>query len=147
MRYDTLKEFKGRRYTGMAVGGRHTWIYPNGLWKERKVAPDRWEFTLSAVKERETPAPDGSGAPIDTRFHWYILAHQSVRKIDSNAYTTHMSGVKYKLAHKRADRDQWNTAYGRGPSERGRLICILKEALADLKGRGPPKRIASLADF
>lgn len=147
MKYDRLKEFKGRKYTGMAVGGRHTWIYPNGLWKERKVAPDRWEFTLSAVKERETEAPDGSGAPIDTRFHWYILAHQRVRKIDSNAYSTFMSGVKYKLAHKRADRDRWNTEYGRGPSERENLITILEEALAKLKRKGPPKRTASLADF
>lgn len=136
MRYDALKEFKGQKYTGMAVGGRHTWIYPNALWRERKVASDRWEFTLSAVKERETTAPDGSGAPIDTRFHWYILAHQRVRKIDSNAYTTLMSGVKYKLAHRRADRDRWNTEYGRGPSERKRLIFILREALADLKEIG-----------
>ncbi len=147
MRYDRLKKFKGRKYTGMAVGGRHTWIYPNGLWKERKVAPDRWEFTLSAVKERETDAPDGSGAPIDTRFHWYILAHQRVRKIDSNAYSTFMSGVKYKLAHKRADRDRWNTEYGRRPSERENLIAILEEALDKLQRKGPPKRTASLADF
>ena len=131
----------------MAVGGRHTWIYPNGLWKERKVAPDRWEFTLSAMKERETEAPDGSGAPIDTRFHWYILAHQRVRKIDSNAYSTFMSGVKYKLAHKRADRDRWNTEYGRGPSEHENRIAILEEALAKLKRKGPPRRTSSLADF
>jgi hypothetical protein len=26
----------------------------------------------------------GSGAPIGTEYHWYILAHQNVRKLDAN---------------------------------------------------------------
>jgi hypothetical protein len=40
--YDAFKRFEGRRYTGMKVGGRHTWHYDAGTWKESKVAPDRW---------------------------------------------------------------------------------------------------------
>ncbi|MFQ6013493.1 MAG: hypothetical protein ACE5LS_07605 [Thermoplasmata archaeon] len=147
MTYEEVKEFHGRKYTGMAVGGRHTWIYPNALWRERKVTPDQWEFSLSSIKEREIAAPVGSGAPPNTQYRWYILAHQRVRKIDSNTYSTCMTGVKYKLAHKRADRDRWNTEYGRGPSERERLVSILEAALAKLRGEGLPKRIASLADF
>lgn len=142
-----MKEFRGRKYTGMAVGGRHTWIYPNALWREQKVDPDEWEFTLTAVKEREEDAPDGSGAPINTQFHWYILAHQHVRKIDSNSYATSMSGVKYKLAHKRAERDQWNTETRRGPSEREKLISILERALADLQEKRPLRESPRLIDF
>lgn len=147
MTYDDVKEFKGRKYTGMAVGGHHTWVYPNALWRERKVSPDEWEFTLSAIKEREREAPDGSGAPLNTQYHWYVLAHQRVRKVGSNTYSTHMTGVKHKLAHKRADQDRWNVGSGRGPSEREKLISILEKALANLKGVEPPRRIARLADF
>lgn len=147
MSYDTVKEFQGRKYTGMAVGGRHTWIYPNALWREQKVAPDQWEFTLSSIKERETPAPEGSGAPIDTQYHWYILAHQRVRKIDSNSYSTFMTGVKHKLGHKRADRPRWSTEYRRDPSERERLISILEEAAAQLKGGTATRRITAITDF
>ncbi|MDX1534158.1 MAG: hypothetical protein R3291_00870, partial [Thermoplasmata archaeon] len=121
MSYDAVKTFAGRRYAGMAVGGRHTWIYPNALWRERKVAPDEWEFTLSAVKEREEEAPEGSGAPVGTGYHWYILAHQHVRKIDANAYTTLMTGTKYKLAHRRAGQGVWSTEQGQGPTMDERL--------------------------
>ncbi|MEE9164285.1 MAG: hypothetical protein V3U17_05790 [Thermoplasmata archaeon] len=147
MTYDDVKEFKGRKYTGMAVGGRHTWIYPNALWRERKVSPDEWEFTLSAIKERETEAPEGSGAPLDTQYHWFILAHQRVRKIDSNSYSTFMTGTKYKLAHKRADRDRWSTRSGRGAPERERLESILDSALAHLRETPRRRRVANLADF
>jgi len=69
MAYDDLKEFSGQRYTGMSVGGQHTWIYPNGRWQERKVAPDRWDFTFASMKERERSAPEGSGVPDGTQFH------------------------------------------------------------------------------
>jgi hypothetical protein len=67
MAYDDLKEYNGGTYTGMAVGGEHAWIYPNGLWHEEKIAPDRWEFTFSSLKERERSAPVGSGVPVGTQ--------------------------------------------------------------------------------
>ncbi len=68
MAYDDLKEFEGETYAGMAVGREHTWIYPNGLWRERKVAPDEWEFDFTSIKEREQSrearaAVRGRGAP------------------------------------------------------------------------------------
>ena len=41
--YNKFKEFEGKQYTGMKVGGHHKWYYDAGEWKETKVAPDRWE--------------------------------------------------------------------------------------------------------
>jgi hypothetical protein len=34
--YNEYKEFKGRKYTGMRVGGTHRWYYDKGEWKETK---------------------------------------------------------------------------------------------------------------
>ena len=50
--YNEYKEFQGRKYTGMRVGGTHHWYYDKGEWKERKVAPDKWEFTYDTNKRR-----------------------------------------------------------------------------------------------
>jgi hypothetical protein len=59
------------------------------------------EFTYATNKRRAWNAPEGSGVPVGTEYHWYILAHQNVRKLDTNIYTTSKDGLKYKLAHKR----------------------------------------------
>ncbi len=133
MTYDDIKEFEGQKYTGMPVGGQHTWIYPNALWKERKVAPDQWEFTFSSIKQREGSAPVGSGALPNTQYHWYILAHQRVKKIDNDSYSTFMSGVKYKLAHKRPHWRRWSSQYPDQLSERERVMAVLESTLASLK--------------
>src|SRR5437870_3362674 len=131
--YDDVKEFGGETYSGMAVGGEHTWLYPNGLWRETKVAPDRWDFTFNSIKERERSAPPGSGVPVGTEYHWYILADQRVRKIDADSYTTFMSGVKYKIAHKRPHWRKWSSEYPGEASETERLIDILEGTLAGLR--------------
>jgi hypothetical protein len=133
MAYDDLKEFDGQAYSGMAVGGEHRWVYPNGRWRERKVAPDRWEFTFSSMKERERAAPRGSGVPEGSQFHWYILAHQRVRKVDQDSYTTLMEGLKYKVAHKRPHWRRWSDEYPNQRPERERLIDILERELAALR--------------
>ena len=65
-RYDEVKQFNGKRYTGMKVGRSHTWRYDPGEWKERKVTPDRWEFRYAVPKRRAGRAPEGSGAPVGT---------------------------------------------------------------------------------
>ena len=127
--YNQFKTFEGQRYTGMKVGGRHKWHYEKGEWKEVKVAPDRWEFTYAVPKRRAGHAPPGSGVPVGTEYHWYILAHQTVRKIDENTYTTAMTGLKYKLAHKRAGAESWSAS---GRAQRRRLVRILQEMIDDL---------------
>ncbi len=129
MAYDDLKNFDGEEYSGMAVGGQHTWHYTDAVWRERKVAPDDWEFTLTSVKKRDRPAPTGSGAAVFTEYHWYLLAHQWVRKIDADSYTTFMSGLKYKVAHKRPHWRAWSSEYPGNASEDARLATILESAL------------------
>src|SRR3989442_9063545 len=57
MAYDDLKEFDGETYTGVAIGGEHTWLYPNGLWREPKGAADPRGFPLHSNQERGRRAP------------------------------------------------------------------------------------------
>jgi len=128
--YNAIKEFEGRKYTGMRVGGSHSWYYRQGEWKETKLAPDKWEFSYNVNKRRKWDAPEGSGAPVGTEYHWYILAHQNVRKLNANEYTTSMTGTKYKLAHRRAACGEWSAG------ERARLkrlIIILEENIVQLR--------------
>lgn len=147
MVYDDVKDFGGQKYTGMAVGGEHVWIYPHGLWRERKVAPNRWEFTFSSLKEREEEAPEGSGALPDTQYHWYILAHQRVRKIDKDSYSTLMEGVKHKVAHKRPHWLRWSSEYHEQPTERERLTAILEEALDRVRGDSSVRNMVTSRAF
>lgn len=128
--YNEFKEFEGKKYTGMKVGGSHMWYYNKGEWKEKKIAPDKWEFTYAVTKRRAWHAPEGSGVPVGTEYHWYILADQNVRKVDANNYTTSMTGFKYKLAHKRAEKEKWNAT---DSAQRERLIQILQEVIVQLK--------------
>jgi hypothetical protein len=128
--YEEYKKFEGRQYTGMKVGRSHKWYYDKGEWKEKKVTPDKWEFTYAVNKKRAGQAPEGSGVPVGTEYHWYILAHQNVRKLDANSYTTSMIGLKYKLAHKRAEKEKWNVSDN---VQRKRLIQILVELTGQLK--------------
>lgn len=128
--YDALKDFAGRKYTGMKVGRGHKWQYAAGEWVEKKLSPDQWEFRYAVNKQRHGKAPAGSGVPVGTAYHWYILADQTVTKLDANTYSTAMSGAKFKLAHKRADKGAWSASER---ARRKRLIQILEEMLAQLR--------------
>src|SRR5688572_12631752 len=128
--YDAFKEFEGRRYTGMRVGRGHKWNYDPGVWTEKKVTPDQWEIHYAVTKRRVGKAPEGSGVPVGTGYHWYILAHQNVTKLNANEYTTSMTGMKFKLAHKRADKGTWSASV---QAQRRHLIKILDQVSADLK--------------
>ena len=128
--YNEYKQFEGKQYTGMKVGRSHKWYYDKGEWKEKKITPDKWEFTYAVNKRRAGHAPEGSGVPVGTEYHWYILAHQNVRKLDANNYTTSMTGLKYKLAHKRAEKEKWNATDN---TQRKRLIQVLQELIDQLK--------------
>jgi hypothetical protein len=114
----------------MKVGRSHKWYYDKGEWKEKKITPDKWEFTYAVNKRRSGRAPEGSGVPVGTEYHWYILAHQNVRKLDANNYTTSMTGTKYKLAHKRADKEKWSATDN---AQRKRLIQALQESISQLQ--------------
>jgi hypothetical protein len=128
--YNEYKEFQGRKYTGMKVGRSHKWYYDKGEWKEKKVAPDQWNFTFSVDKKRAGLAPEGSGVPLGTEYHWYILADQSVKKLDANRYTTSMAGIKYKLAHRRAEREDWNITE---TAQKRKLVQLLEKLTVQLK--------------
>jgi hypothetical protein len=128
--YNEYKEFEGKKYTGMRVGATHQWYYDRGEWKEKKITPDKWEFTYATNKRRAWNAPEGSGVPVGTEYHWYILAHQNVWKLDANSYATSMTGLKYKLAHKRIGREKWSSTDN---VQRKLLIQILQELIDQLK--------------
>jgi hypothetical protein len=128
--YNQFKEFEGKKYNGMKVGRTHKWYYDKGEWKEKKLTPDKWQFTYNVTKRRAGNAPEGSGVPVGTEYHWYILANQSVKKLDANNYTTSMIGLKYKLAHKRAERNNWSSSDN---AQRKKLIEILEELIENLK--------------
>ena len=128
--YNQFKEFQGKNYTGMKVGRTHKWYYDKGEWKEKKVTPDKWQFSYNVTKRRAGNAPEGSGVPVGTEYHWYILANQNVKKLDANNYTTSMIGLKYKLAHKRADKNNWSSSDN---VQRKRLIEILESLIENIK--------------
>jgi len=133
--YNEFKDFEGRQYTGMKVGRSHKWYYDKGEWKETKITPDLWEISYAVTKRRAGKAPEGSGVPVGTEYHWYIIAHQNVRKLNANDYTTSLTGLKYKLAHKRADKDKWNTS---AKTQKKRLIKLLQEFIAQLQKEPVP---------
>jgi hypothetical protein len=82
--YNALKSFKGQVYSGMAVGGSHTWNYDQGVWHEVKEEPDLWQIDYKTTKRRARTAPKGSGAPVGTEYHWLIVAHQVSSKWHAN---------------------------------------------------------------
>ena len=128
--YDRFKEFEGKRYTGMAVGRSHHWRYDPGGWTERKITPDRWTVHFAVKKHRKGKAPEGSGAPVGTSHHWYILADQVVTKLDANTYSTELRGTKFKVAHKRAGSETWSAT---DRAQRRRLVQFLRQMIAEVE--------------
>jgi hypothetical protein len=128
--YNEFKEFEGRRYTGMKIGRSHKWHYDRGEWKETKITPDEWRIEYAVRKRRAGRAPEGAGVPVGTEYHWYILAHQNVTKLNANDYSTSMTGVKFKLAHKRAEQEKWSAS---PRAQRKHLIKILREMIVELE--------------
>ena len=128
--YEEFKEFEGKQYTGMAIGRSHKWNYDKGTWKETKITPDLWQISYAVTKRRAGRAPEGSGVPVGTAYHWYILAHQNVCKLNANDYTTSMTGLKFKLSHKRAQKGKWSSTT---KTQRKHLISFLKEIIEGLE--------------
>ena len=133
--YDEFKEYEGRKYTGMKVGRSHRWKYDAGDWKETKVTPDLWQISYATTKRRAGRAPEGSGVPVGTEYHWYIVAHQNVQKLNANDYTTSLAGLKFKVAHKRAaDAKGAPGKWSATPkTQRKRMIRFLQDVIRDLE--------------
>ena len=128
--YNEFKEYEGQRYTGMKIGRSHKWRYDQGEWKETKITPDLWQIGYAVTKRRAGRAPEGSGVPVGTEYHWYVLAHQNVAKQTANDYTTSLTGLKFKIAHKRAGSEKWSAT---PRTQRKRMINFLRSVLADLE--------------
>lgn len=79
--------------------------------------------------------------PVGTEYHWYILAHQHVRKLNANSYATTLTGLKYKLAHKRFDKQKWNVT---DANQRKRLVKLLKQILSGLEKDWVDTRAAAI---
>jgi hypothetical protein len=127
--YNEFKEYEGQRYTGMKIGRSHKWYYDKGEWKETKITPDLWQVSYAVSKRRAGRAPEGSGVPVGTEYHWYVLAHQNVAKQTANDYTTSLTGLKFKIAHKRAGSEKWSAT---PRTQRKRMINFLQKVIADL---------------
>jgi hypothetical protein len=128
--YNQYKFFGGKQYTGMQIGRSHKWYYDKGEWKETKVTPDMWRIFYSVTKRRAGKAPKGSGVPVGTGYHWYIMAHQNVTKLNANDYNTTLMGLKFKVAHKRAEKNKWSAT---AATQRKHLIKFMKDMIKELE--------------
>jgi hypothetical protein len=128
--YNEFKEYEGRKYTGMKIGRSHKWYYEKGEWKETKVTPDLWQISYAVTKRRAGRAPEGSGVPVGTEYHWYVLAHQNVQKLNANDYTTSLAGLKFKIAHRRAETGKWSAS---SHTQRKRMIEFLQGMIDELE--------------
>ncbi|RAL14513.1 uncharacterized protein BO97DRAFT_271646 [Aspergillus homomorphus CBS 101889] len=133
--YNALKSYNGQVYSGMAVGGSHTWTYDQGTWKETKEEPDLWRIDYQTNKRRAKKAPEGSGAPVGTEYHWLVVGHQHVKKVDANTYETHLTGSKYKLAYKSASSNSWSVPTVK--KQREREVELLEDAKHRVQGLPP----------
>jgi hypothetical protein len=128
--YNRYKFYQGKQYTGMTIGRSHKWYYDQGIWLDKKITPEKWLINFEVTKRRAGKAPEGSGVPVGTEYHWYILAHQMVKKLDANSYSTALNGLKFKLAHKRSDKNKWNIS---DKTQRDHLVRILKAFIKELE--------------
>jgi hypothetical protein len=142
--YNQYKFYQGHQYTGMTIGRSHKWYYDKGIWIDKKITPEKWLINFEVTKRRAGKAPEGSGVPVGTEYHWYILAHQMVKKLDANIYSTKMNGLKFKLAHKRSSKNKWNIS---DSTQRNHLVKILKNFISELEAEPIEEFVASEGDL
>lgn len=140
--YNSLKDFEGKKYTGMRVGGSHSWNYDNGIWNETKLSPDEWKFQFNCIKGRSHEAPPGTGALKDTKYHWYIIADQKVVKLDENRYDTKMVGSKFKIGHQMPNWNKWSYNY-KSISYEDLIIEILENIIKKLRAKQKKRQITN----
>lgn len=132
-KYDDIKVYNGKVYTGMKIGGSHSWVYPDGMWNETKIAPDKWRFSFESMKKRNFHSGDNTGAARGTTYHWYIIADQKATKLDNDSYQTEMNGLKFKIGHKRPHWRSFSYNYDGQESYEERVIAVLEKTLEELK--------------
>jgi hypothetical protein len=152
MAYEDEKSHAGQAYRGMKVGGVHLWTYPEGKWAERKVTPQRWDVAFTSLKRRRRRAPEGSGAEVGSGYHWLIVAHQWVGKLDANTYATHLEGSKHLLSFRKPGWKGWTTQQRGHTSARLKAIAALEELIEELRdqtdeGLEDPQDDAALASL
>lgn len=69
----------------MKVGRTHKWYYDKGEWKEKKVTPDKWQFTSNVTKRRAGIVPEGSGVPLGTEYHGTYLQIKMLKNLMQTA--------------------------------------------------------------
>ncbi len=131
--YDKIKDYNGQIYTGMKIGGTHKWHYNHGKWFETKIAPNQWTFNFQSTKTRFHSAPMNSGAKLNTKYHWYMIADQIASKLDANSYITNMKGIKFKIGHKRPNWKTFSYNYPEQESYKERIRKILENTLENLR--------------
>ena len=117
----------------MKIGKSHSWNYKSGKWIETKLTPDKWEFRFNSLKTRARAAPKNSGARINTKYHWFVVADQLATKINQNSYMTSMKGLKFKVGHKRPHWKTFNYAYPEQMSYKERIINLLERLISEIK--------------
>jgi hypothetical protein len=128
--YNKFKEYGGKAYTGMGVGRSHKWYYDKGEWHDTKLSPDLWSISYAVTKRRAGHAPKDSGASVGTDYHWVILSHQLVEKLNADDYSTVMTGIKFKLAHKRKGKEKWDSS---SATQRKHMVQFLKDMIRQLQ--------------
>lgn len=138
-KYDKVKTSKnGKKYSGMSIGAKHHWDYPDGKWNETKIGPQEWKLEFRATKRRNKPAPKGSGAKLGTKYHWCIIADQMSVKKDKDSYQTVMKGRKIKIGHKRPYWRQFSYGYPEQKSYKEKVAEYLRK-VADRVEKGEIK--------
>jgi len=133
MAYDDIKFLNGQQYLGMRVGNSHRWNYHDAVWEETKTAVDKWQIRFGAIKTRKVAAPENSGCPLNTGYHWLIIADQRVVKASKDDYQTIMEGTKFKMGHRRPYWKNWSYTYPGQLTYRQKLIQIFRETLEKLE--------------
>jgi len=122
-----LTEFEGEAYNGLRAT--QTWAMGKGKWEEQPTGALSWDILFETIAVK--PLKAGTGMPIGSEHHSYLLAHQKLVKTRNNTYQVRLEGVKFKLAHKETG-EKWSANAG---VRHNNLIKILKQALNDLEMR------------
>lgn len=120
-----LTEFEGEPYNGLRAT--QTWAMGKGKWEEQRTGAQSWEILFETIAVK--PLKTGTGMPIGSEHHSYVLAHQKLVKTRNNTYQVRIEGLKFKLAHKETG-EKWSA---NANVRRHNLIKILKQALHDLE--------------